>query len=87
MRFIAHLCRLECRGARGRVTPPLRQRWHAQQLRFMSRHLIAWVPAHCERLATRACTGYYAAVAVLIGRACKLALDELDPFTSIAVAA
>lgn len=80
LRFVSHLCRLEGEAlAAGDAAAA--QRWRAQQLRFLSRHVLAWVPAHCEQLAAKAATGYYAAAAVLIGRACKLALDELDPFT------
>jgi len=80
LRFVAHLCRREGEAlAAGDAAEA--QRWRAQQLRFLSRHVLAWVPAHCEQLAAKAATGYYAAAAVLIGRACKFALDELDPFT------
>ncbi|MBK1615565.1 cytoplasmic chaperone TorD [Rubrivivax gelatinosus] len=86
LRFVAHLCRLEGQ-AHAAGDAAAAQRWHAQQLRFLSRHVVAWVPAHCEQLAAKAATGYYAAAASLISRACKLALDELDPFTPMSVAA
>ncbi|MCC9598511.1 MULTISPECIES: molecular chaperone [Rubrivivax] len=86
LQFVAHLCRQEGE-ALAAGDDAAAQRCRAQQLRFLSRHLMAWVPAHCEQLAAKAATGYYAAAATLIGRACKLSMDEVDPFTPMAVAA
>jgi len=51
--------------------------WLERQQRFMDEHLLAWVPAHCERLATQAATPFYAALATLLGQACRIDRDDI----------
>lgn len=51
--------------------------WLERQRRFMDEHLMAWVPAHCERLAGKAGTPFYAAVATVVGRACRIDREDI----------
>lgn len=50
--------------------------WLSRQQRFLDRHLLSWLPTHCERLSAAAQTPFYAALGVLLERAC--ALDRTD---------
>ena len=56
----------------------LAAQWLSRQTRFLDEHLLAWVPAHCERLGAMAKTPFYAALAALISRACLLDRSDLS---------
>jgi TorA maturation chaperone TorD len=55
----------------------LAAQWLSRQQRFLDEHILRWVPAHCERLNTVAKTPFYAALALLLGRACLLDRSDL----------
>jgi TorA maturation chaperone TorD len=76
LRFMALLCYREMEAHRGEDggTAPA---WLRRQHRFMDDHLLAWVPAHCERLAARAATPFYGSVATLLARACRIDRDDI----------
>jgi len=46
--------------------------WLSRQRHFMDKHLLNWVPTHCKRLSAAAATPFYAALGVLLARACLL---------------
>jgi putative dimethyl sulfoxide reductase chaperone len=84
LRFMALLCYQEMEAYRSEDSG-LAPAWLQRQQRFMDEHLLAWVPAHCERLAAQAATPFYAALATLLARACRIdregitALLEMTP--------
>lgn len=84
LRFMALLCYREMEARRGEDAG-MAPTWLRRQQRFMDEHLLAWVPAHCERLAARAGTPFYGSVATLLARACRIdrndiaALMEMTP--------
>lgn len=51
--------------------------WLSRQKRFLDDHLLRWVPAHCERLSAMAQTPFYAALSLLLGRACLLDRSDM----------
>lgn len=76
LRFMALLCYREMEAHRG-ADSGLAPAWLRRQQRFMDEHLLAWVPAHCDRLAARAATPFWAALVTLLGRACRNDRDDL----------
>jgi TorA maturation chaperone TorD len=84
LRFMALLCYREMEARRGEDAG-MAPAWLRRQQRFMDEHLLAWVPAHCERLAAQARTPFYGSVATLLARACRIdrndiaALMEMTP--------
>lgn len=76
LRFMALLGYRELQ-ARQQRDPGLAAQWLLLQKRFLDDHLLRWVPAHCERLSTMAQTPFYAALALLLGRACLLDRGDL----------
>jgi TorA maturation chaperone TorD len=76
LRFMALLCYREMEAHRG-ADAGLAPAWLQRQQRFMDEHLLAWVPAHCTRLSTQACTPFYAALATLLSQACRVDREDL----------
>ena len=83
LRFMALLCYREME-AHGGDDSGLAPAWIKRQQRFMDEHLLAWVPAHCERLATQAATPFYAALATLLGQACRIDRDDITELMELA---
>lgn len=75
LRFMALLVYREMQAYQASDTGLARQ-WLSRQRNFFDRHLLQWVPAQCERLSAAATTAFYAALGVLLGRACVL--DRAD---------
>lgn len=76
LRFMALLCYREMEARQG-DDAGMAPDWLQRQQRFMDEHLLAWVPAHCERLAARAATPFHAALARLIAQACRVDREDL----------
>lgn len=76
LRFLSLACyrEMEARQAGDRAAAAA---WVERERRFLDEHLLAWVPAHCERLAQTAETPLYRAVASLIGQACRMDREEV----------
>ena len=85
LRFMALLCYREMEAHRGDDSG-LAPAWLKRQQRFMDEHLLAWVPAHCERLAAQAATPFYAALATLLGQACRIDRDDITELMELAPA-
>lgn len=51
--------------------------WLSRQQHFLDRHLLSWLPKHCERLGAAAMTPFYAALGLLLGQACQLDRDDI----------
>jgi len=77
LRFMALLGYSELQ-AHQEGNPGLAAQWLSRQTRFLDEHLLAWVPAHCEKLGAMAKTPFYAAVATLLSRACLLDRSDLS---------
>lgn len=77
LRFMALLCFRETE-ARRVDDAGLAAAWVERQRRFMDEHLLAWVPAHCELLASKATSPFYAAMLALLARACSLDRGDVD---------
>jgi TorA maturation chaperone TorD len=75
LRFMAMLAYYEMQAHRQGDTGKAAQ-WLALQRSFLDAHVLPWVPAHCERLAAASSTPFYAALAHLVGAACRL--DRAD---------
>jgi TorA maturation chaperone TorD len=86
LRFMALLCYREMEAHRGNDTG-VAPAWLLRQQRFMDEHLLAWVPVHCERLAARAATPFYAALATLLAQACRVDREDLGLLLQAAPAA
>ncbi len=82
LRFMALLCFREAEAHRD-GDAGLAAAWVERQRRFMDEHLLAWVPAHCELLASKAVTPFYAAAAALLSRACNLDREDIDRLTEL----
>jgi len=76
LRFMALLCYREMEAHRGEDAG-MAPGWLRRQHRFMDEHLLAWVPAHCERLAAQAATPFYGSVATLLARACRIDREDI----------
>ena len=85
LRFMALLCYREMEARRGEDAG-MAPTWLRRQQRFMDEHLLAWVPAHCERLATQAATPFYAELATLLGQACRIDRDDITELMDLAPA-
>lgn len=46
--------------------------WQDRQREFLDGHVLAWVPAHCSKVADMAKTEYHRAVANLVAGACRI---------------
>jgi TorA maturation chaperone TorD len=77
LRFMSLLCYREMEARRG-DDAGLAPAWLQRQQRFMDEHLLAWVPAHCERLAAKAATPFHAALARLLAQACRVDREDLS---------
>ena len=86
LRFMALLCYREMEAHRSNDAG-LPAAWLRRQRRFMDEHLLAWVPAHCDRLAAQAATPFYAAVGTLLGQACRVDRDDIAELTGLLLAA
>ena len=86
LRFMALLCFREMEARRG-DDAGMAPAWLQRQQRFMDEHLLAWVPGHCERLAARAATPYYAALSRLLAQACRVDREGLAALMQAAPAA
>lgn len=76
LRFLSLACRQEMQAwqAGDRAGAAC---WVERERRFLDEHLLAWVPQHCERLATVAETPFYRALVSLIGRACFVDREDV----------
>jgi TorA maturation chaperone TorD len=76
--FLQFLCGQE-RDAWERDDRRAAAEWRARERHFVERHLLRWVPELCRRMAERAATGFYRAVA--------LATDEFLAAEAVGLAA
>jgi TorA maturation chaperone TorD len=86
LRFMALLCYREMEAHRGNGSGTAAA-WLQRQQRFMDEHLLAWVPAHCERLIARAATPFYRATAALLAQACRVDREDIGALMQVAPAA
>lgn len=81
LRFMAALCYQEFLARRG-PDPDTAAGWLEHQRNFLDRHVMDWVPAHCDRIRRVAATAFYVAVATLIARACHIDCADIDELSS-----
>lgn len=77
VRFVALLSYREMQAYSARDAG-LAALWLSRQVEFLDKHLLTWVPEHCERLSAMAVTPFYATLFKLLSRACLFDRSDLD---------